>query len=405
MTEAIPPETGNDRLLAERLRAVCATMPPMFAMNLFCTGLMAVVFWDAARATALTVWLTVNFCIVAARICASRAYLIGAWPWVRERHWPFVLTGFAALTGLSWGGPLAWMIATGSNDQIMVAVCVSFGALATATANTTYWPIFAAFTVPLTASAAAGFVLADRPQHWTMAAGALATAAVMLSVSRRLSGQVLRAMRTAQSYERLVGTLADRKRELEAAFAALERISRTDALTGLANRRARDDRLKREWSRAERMGTPLSVIAIDVDRFKRYNDTHGHEEGDRCLVAVAAMLSRATRGAMDMAARHGGEEFMLILPGLAEGPAASVAERLRVAIARCHDEFALPERVTVSLGVATVAPSVDDDLRGLTVSADAALYRAKLAGRNRYEVADAMRHSVGKDAVRAPVSG
>ena len=398
MTEVASPELPDDRMLRERLDAVCATLGPMFALNLFSTGLIASFFWRPSTAPWLAAWLVVNTIIVTFRGLSARAYLARRFGRLGERGWAGVLIASTAATGVSWSIPLCWMVAMGTDDQIMLVVCVSLGALSMAMINMTYWPMFVAFIVPVITGAAVGFSLSDRDHHAGMAAGAAAIAVGMLIVSRRMSGQVLRAVRLAETNRQLVESLALRGHELERAFAALERISLTDPLTGLANRRARDDRLEREWARAARAGAPLSVVAIDVDGFKRYNDTHGHDEGDRCLRAVGAVLQRATRGAIDMAARHGGEEFMLILPGLSSHAAASVAERLRMGIARCRAEFDLPERVTVSLGVATASPGDGAGLRGLTIGADAALYRAKLAGRNRCEVADGARHGISAGA-------
>jgi len=139
-----------------------------------------------------------------------------------------------------------------------------------------------------------------------------------------------------------------------------------------------------------RNGGPLAVVAIDVDHFKRFNDTHGHAEGDRCLKAVAEMLMAGVRGPIDLAARHGGEEFMLILPGVDQAGAASIAERVRVMVATCSSDsgFRLPEKVTISLGVAAIHPVSGRSVHELTIAADAALYRAKMNGRNRYELAN-----------------
>jgi diguanylate cyclase (GGDEF)-like protein len=167
-------------------------------------------------------------------------------------------------------------------------------------------------------------------------------------------------------------------------------VSNTDPLTGLANRRARDIRLVDEWTRALRSGTSLAVVAVDVDHFKRFNDTYGHAEGDRALRAVADMLTAGIRTPIDLAARHGGEEFMLILPGVDVAGAASIAERVRVLIAKCHADPAvgLPKKITVSCGVAAIEPTIGRTLHELTIAADTALYQAKLAGRNRYEIGE-----------------
>ena len=130
------------------------------------------------------------------------------------------------------------------------------------------------------------------------------------------------------------------------------------------------------------------MVAIDVDRFKRFNDTHGHDEGDRALKAVADMLQAGIRVPIDLAARQGGEEFMLILPGVDLAGAASIAERVRVMVAKCSADpaYALPEKITISLGVAAIEPAPGRSIHELTIAADAALYQAKLHGRNRYEL-------------------
>lgn len=165
----------------------------------------------------------------------------------------------------------------------------------------------------------------------------------------------------------------------------LERVSRTDSLTGLANRRALGDQLAREVNRANRVGTPMSLIMIDIDRFKRVNDTHGHEAGDRVLVAVAMALRGGLRD-YDAVGRWGGEEFLALLPHTDEAGAVSVAEHLRRAVASlavpCGDEVVRP---TVSLGIARLGS--DEAIGSCVNRADEALYQAKAAGRDRWMLA------------------
>jgi len=157
----------------------------------------------------------------------------------------------------------------------------------------------------------------------------------------------------------------------------LERLSLADALTGLGNRRAFDEAIAAEMSRAARSEEPVGLVMLDVDHFKRFNDRHGHQAGDEALVAVAQAIGLAAR-AEDRACRVGGEEFALILPGADVAAAAIVAERVRLAIA-AHP--APVEPVTVSLGVAAVhGGGVVSDL---VSAADTRLYAAKEAGRNR----------------------
>ena len=162
----------------------------------------------------------------------------------------------------------------------------------------------------------------------------------------------------------------------------LARLARTDALTRLPNRRALEEELSRAVARAMRAGTALSALALDVDRFKRVNDEHGHAAGDAVLAAVAARAAAALR-AGDLIARVGGEEFAVLLPGADLGRAREAAERIREAIAAepiAAGKVSLP--VTASIGCASLAPG-ESDGRGLLGRADARLYEAKQAGRNR----------------------
>jgi diguanylate cyclase (GGDEF)-like protein/PAS domain S-box-containing protein len=168
------------------------------------------------------------------------------------------------------------------------------------------------------------------------------------------------------------------KRELEEANARLEALATTDGLTGLRNHRAFQERLAQEVVRATRYNVPLSVVLLDVDNFKQYNDAHGHPSGDEVLRQVGSILQSCARGA-DLAARYGGEEFVLILPQTDGEGATAIAERIREAIAQAH----WPKRaVTASLGVSSLSLDMDEG-GDLIVRADAALYRSKSAGRNR----------------------
>jgi diguanylate cyclase (GGDEF)-like protein len=162
-------------------------------------------------------------------------------------------------------------------------------------------------------------------------------------------------------------------------------LARRDALTQLGNRRAFEEALEREWRRAIRNRTPLSLIIFDIDHFKRYNDTYGHREGDKVIAEVARTIAAAMRRPSDIAARYGGEELAVILSDTGEAGAVALAETIRqnvasLAIAHAGNEQAI---VTVSGGVATIIPAVDQNADTLIRLADAALYSAKSNGRNR----------------------
>lgn len=182
--------------------------------------------------------------------------------------------------------------------------------------------------------------------------------------------------------------LAFEKRKTERLNMRLKDISYLDGLTGVPNRRKLEEHLSREWDRAKKSGQPLSLLMVDIDFFKRYNDLLGHLEGDECLRKVAQEINRHVRSGMDLVARYGGEEFAVVLPETNEEQARSIAERIRNDVESLkipHPASEVSRYITVSVGVATLVP--EDNLRKevLVSMADRALYRAKRRGRNRVE--------------------
>jgi diguanylate cyclase (GGDEF)-like protein len=164
----------------------------------------------------------------------------------------------------------------------------------------------------------------------------------------------------------------------------LRRIARTDDLTSLPNRRAFRETFEREWRQAIRSGSPLSLLYIDADFFKKFNDQYGHGRGDEVLCAIASTLNANIRRPRDIAARYGGEEFVVILPETDQTGAQIIAETIRqavLAIDIAHDGSS-HKRVTVSIGVASATPSRGSERGTLQDAADTALYQAKAAGRN-----------------------
>jgi diguanylate cyclase (GGDEF)-like protein len=175
--------------------------------------------------------------------------------------------------------------------------------------------------------------------------------------------------------------------KLEIANRELQRLASLDGLTGVANRRRFDEYLDVEWRRLAREKLPLSLILCDIDFFKKYNDTYGHQAGDACLRRVADALRFCARRSVDLVARYGGEEFAVILPNTTDVGASLVAEEIRTvvnALEIAHAQSAVSEHVTLSLGVACMQPTVNAPPSILIAVADAALYKAKAAGRNMY---------------------
>lgn len=224
-------------------------------------------------------------------------------------------------------------------------------------------------------------ILDEWQQSSMLVAGGTLLAVILLGgVGVRLVRQIVIRDQLEQELRIAKEHLKERNRELTL-------LATNDGLTGLANRRHFDDTLAREVQRAARGGTPVSLVLVDVDHFKRYNDRYGHVAGDDCLRQVAACLRKGLARPTDLAARYGGEEFAVLLPATGQVGARYVAERLRLAIL----ELALPHAgnpggvVTISAGVHTFQPlpGLPADPGHLVAQADALLYRAKAGGRNR----------------------
>lgn len=188
----------------------------------------------------------------------------------------------------------------------------------------------------------------------------------------------------------LEALVEERTLELEATNCKLQILSNTDALTAIANRRGFDHVLEQEWNRAQRAGSPLGLIFLDVDHFKHYNDYYGHLAGDSCLKALATALLQAERRTGRVVARYGGEEFIVLLPQTTKQEALATAQHIQQniwALALPHAEIE-PGIVTVSLGVASLIPTRHTTSEALVRLADSAMYHAKKLGRNRVHMAD-----------------
>lgn len=174
--------------------------------------------------------------------------------------------------------------------------------------------------------------------------------------------------------------------KLEETNRKLEQLSISDELTGTANRRHFDITFEREWNSAARNEYPISLIFLDIDFFKSYNDNYGHQAGDRCLKKIGDALNRSIRRSRDLLARYGGEEFVILLPHTEMEEAFKIAENIRIHIQNMdirHSYSEITNQITVSLGVASVLPDLQTRSSSLIEQADAALYQAKNSGRNK----------------------
>jgi diguanylate cyclase (GGDEF)-like protein len=191
--------------------------------------------------------------------------------------------------------------------------------------------------------------------------------------------------REVVSVIRDVSARVDEQQQLMVAYRQAQVLAKIDTLTGLANRRGFDDALQGEWRRAIRDNTHISLLMVDVDDFKSYNDVYGHPAGDACLQAIADILAASLQRSSDLAARYGGEEFAILLPNTHSVGATEIAERVRKAVTELYieDQRRVARPNTVSIGIAVAHPRADGGQDELVGMADRALYAAKRQGKNR----------------------
>lgn len=191
-------------------------------------------------------------------------------------------------------------------------------------------------------------------------------------------------LRRAHLHARLLALDNER---IQAMANQLERLSFLDGLTGLANRRYFDNSLDKAWRSCQRENAPLTVIMLDVDFFKPYNDFYGHQQGDQALRQLAQIIAEQAVRPQDLVARYGGEEFVVLLPWVDEAAAGQLAERILQAVRERqlpHKKSSCADYLTISAGVATCMPTLQTHSASLVAAADAALYQAKREGRDRW---------------------
>lgn len=323
---------------------------------------------------------------LAARAIAKQAYLRRDSADTFDR-WLLVFWFAAAGSGLLWGLSLSLLLIDATPDARVTILTVGCVMVQSASAR--------AYMAPLPALTQSGLMLATLLAV-TVAQGDLLIVPIcilfvlfQIAYIRRLIRLRLAQMQAESEKNTLLNQLKRTNSELKHANERLARHALTDGLTGLPNRRHFDRSLSEMLARATRRGQPFSLVLIDVDLFKRFNDTHGHLAGDGCLAAVGKAMADTIRGT-DVIARYGGEEFALLLPETDKDVARALAENLRRAIASVDLSHlpGSPASVTASLGIASRSADEITSAEQLIARADEALYAAKHEGRDCVRHAD-----------------
>ena len=317
----------------------------------------------------------------------------------------FELIIITLLIGSAWCATTFWIwVSTSADDQSFYAAILIVTLIAVISVSVTvvirecYLTYLFTMIVPLAAWLAYNYE--DRPFNLILS-GLLTVLAIVMTVasswmSRSFTEMVqsnLERAAMAKDLSDLSDSLRQRNSQLEEARKQLSNMATIDELTGLGNRWALNQMLQTELSRAKRSGVPLALVILDVDHFKLYNDTYGHPAGDIALKSIAEILMSVTARAGDMAARMGGEEFLLILPGATAHAAQATAEKIRERLAKlalAHGTSPTASVITLSQGIVSCIPSMATDAEALVAAADEALYQSKDNGRDLITVSPFM---------------
>ena len=378
------PEKPQAEIKVEQVRLLYQQGSMIQLMGIFIAVVSAVLFWNVADHAALLMWLAVVVLVLLARLLVNRRFMRIAGSSFDADRWEIIYSVGTFASGIAWGTLAlfyepAWPILY----QIMLFIIFTGLIGASFNTNASVFMAFPAFYLPLIA-----FLMYAMLQHEEGEAGLallfLIYVAVMHTSAVRFYNRLTQTLRLQFENEKLTEKLAHSNERLV-------RLAEVDPLTQVFNRRYMDRFLSAEWKAHLQDAVTLSVLFIDVDFFKQYNDTYGHGAGDRCLSAVAQTLKQNIRIERDMVARYGGEEFAVILPHTDCKEAKRIAERIMEDIRKLeitHSASSVADALTVSIGIATMIPDALQDEASILDTADSALYNAKRRGRNRTACAD-----------------
>lgn len=374
----------KDDILREQVRLAFSQLPTLQITALIVALVLCYVVRHLVPRSNIVTWILMILAIVAGRIVMYYRFL-----GVRDRpfegaYWKNAYLLLAFLSGMTWGVSAFIIFPSGDYGLISLFVLV----VASMSASTTishsslkYGP--AMFAVPAMLLYAIRCFLVGGEFGYTLSVLVVIYLFTILNHSFKHNKAITSSI--SLKFENLA--LLE---EVRKGNDILRQASTIDGLTGLANRQSFDECMDREWRRAMRDQQPISLIMLDIDHFKLYNDNYGHQGGDECLKKVAAVIAGSVNRPADLAARYGGEEFMVVLPDTDIRGATEMAERLRIEVEVLgvpHAFSATASVVTVSIGVASLVPGQNMDPSQLIKLVDTRLYAAKHDGRNRVKAA------------------
>lgn len=376
-TAASEPTRDDRSILSLQMDAIHSSSPASF-LSVIGASLAVYVYWSADVATGLLLWFACIFAIAATNVVTAAMRVRGMPERWTDRTWERFVCVMHLVSGLTWGIGGGWMLSIANEQQALVTIAIGLCAVTVSIPSVVHQTAYNLFHFPIFWCYAVGALFSSLEFSWVVAIGFFLLAPFATLVGRDLGRKLVLALRLSIENKRLAERLEERGAALESANRELEVLSTTDPLTGVANRR-------RLMSFGRAAPASCAVLVVDIDHFKSYNDTFGHVEGDVCLVAVAEALRSSVRPHLDLVARLGGEEFVVVLTETTQDTAESVAERMRTNIESVYASGSKRIRrvVTASIGFSVRSPDRPRSFARLMEEADAAVYQAKAAGRNQ----------------------
>jgi len=387
MSEARLPTETQPQVFAEQVKLTYGQTKRVVFGGVLTGLIFCAMVWDVIDHAYILTWYGIILLLSVLRMLLYLGYVNRRPAYLTLTHWnrAFILLTLAYSTAMGSLSLIFLLTDDLTYHFLTIAWMIGYSSLVASSYMMGYRAALAVF-IPMTSLVIVGLALMGTGLHLLAALALLAWGILVFTTMRPINRTMIEAM----NLNHQLGLEMERREKLEV---QLREWSIRDGLTGLYNRRHFDQVYADESKRANRGGTQLTIVMVDIDCFKPFNDTYGHQAGDDCLRMVSEVIQRSVNRPGDMVARYGGEELVALLPNTHAEQGFQVAERMRVAVL----ELAIPHRSTtvadtdtlsISAGIATIGPTDPQDGVNLLKQADEALYRAKANGRNQSIVAE-----------------
>lgn len=374
------PDNVNPSVKAEQIRMLYQQGNTVQLLGILSAFISVSVLWDVAEHAKLYLWLLVITVVTLLRLAVTIRFNRVNPTEATIGRWGTIYTLGTFISGVVWGGlSLFYDSAWPAPYQVMLFVIYT-GVIAGAfNTNASYFVSYPAFYLPPVFCLMYVILQQERQGFFELAALFAIYIVLMYVSALKFNNRLSNALQLRFENEQLAHDLAVSNEKLI-------QLADMDALTQIYNRRSMDRFLAAQWNKHHEQQKPLSLLFIDIDYFKQYNDTYGHNEGDRCLIRIAEILRGNVHCSSDMAARFGGEEFAVILPETTLEQAVRIAEKIFDELEHLylpHSGSSVSDRITLSIGISTMIPDYPDKADLIRLAADKALYKAKENGRNQ----------------------